>query len=194
MKLRPLLITGALLFGEDTLDQTCTHNIVFLYPNRTKVYVPGTAPLIAAKLDQPYSASYNACFVEYCTVPCTEWKFASTVSDLPLPEEFINVGFPTLHYVEYPLANDILVMTEVRTQSWETIIGNIGGIIGLWLGASVLSLLQLFYLCCFSNCDGCCVWTSSKGGGRSSVSSEISICSSARPLNVERLSKFPYNF
>lgn len=55
-------------------------------------------------------------------------------------------------------------MTEIETLISETVprvpvfelLANIGGQLGLWLGASLVTLLQLLFYCAASLCDVCC--------------------------------------
>lgn len=44
----------------------------------------------------------------------------------------------------------ILWYEEVPTYTVDTFISNIGGQLGLWLGASVISVVQIVYYCCLS--------------------------------------------
>lgn len=39
-------------------------------------------------------------------------------------------------------------MVETDRQTWEDFVGNVGGLLGVWPGASLMSVFQLFYLCC----------------------------------------------
>lgn len=45
-------------------------------------------------------------------------------------------------------------MTEIGAQSWENFVGNVSGLLGIWTGASILSLIQIFYLCCCNGTSG----------------------------------------
>lgn len=60
--------------------------------------------------------------------------------------------------IEYPTENEMLVMIEQDAQTWEGFVGNVGGLLGIWTGASILSFVQLFYLCCCTECDGLTVF------------------------------------
>lgn len=42
-----------------------------------------------------------------------------------------------------PLQGGYMSFTEVSTYSFDAMIGNIGGILGLWLGASIMSFIQI---------------------------------------------------
>lgn len=84
-----------------------------------------------------------------CQIPCESWRFTSRVSHMPLNkvafpkfppnttlEDFIyiQIAFPFLEYDEF--AQDwSMTVTDM--------VGTIGGHIGLWLGASMLTLMQI---------------------------------------------------
>lgn len=140
-------IEGAVLFNQDAPQNVCPHKIYYLQSGK----IQQGSYLNTSQ--QQTSQFYNSCIAEYCMTPCEEWKYTSTVSSLPVPPEIASLNFPTLLYVQYPTSSSILVFTEVKTQTWETIIGNVGGILGLWLGASILSIIQMFYLLCCNLCD-----------------------------------------
>lgn len=55
----------------------------------------------------------------------------------------------------YPIDGDVLMMTEVDSQTWDSFVGNVGGLLGIWTGASILSFLQIFYLLC---CETIPIW------------------------------------
>lgn len=52
----------------------------------------------------------------------------------------------TVHIFFRPIEG-IETVKEVYTYSWETFLSNIGGQLGLWLGASVVSFFQILYYC-----------------------------------------------
>lgn len=141
-------IEGAVLFNADIYGNVCNHNIMFL--NGYNFQLVSGSYINKIQLS---SQSYNACIAEYCKPPCKQWDFASTVSSLPVPAEFAFLNFPTTIYLEYPNKAAILVISEVKSQTWESLIGNLGGIVGLWLGASIISIMQMFYLLCCEQCD-----------------------------------------
>lgn len=52
----------------------------------------------------------------------------------------------TVHIFFRPIEG-IETVKEIYTYSWETFLSNIGGQLGLWLGASVVSFFQIIYYC-----------------------------------------------
>lgn len=143
-----LNISGAAMLDEDTVDKVCVNDVHFLSPSQT---IRGNSR--TNTFNKLSSQNYNSCIAQYCQLPCNQWKYTSTVSSLPVPTEFAFLGFPTTLYVEYPVPSSVLVVTEVTALTWENIVGNIGGITGLWLGASVISIIQMVYLLCCRTCD-----------------------------------------
>lgn len=51
-------------------------------------------------------------------------------------------------YIYNPFGSYALI--EKETYTWVTMLSNVGGTIGLFNGASIISFFQLFYLCCGS--------------------------------------------
>lgn len=49
-------------------------------------------------------------------------------------------------WLYYEVDDGILVFEEIPTYTWATMISNIGGQLGLWTGASLLTGLELIYL------------------------------------------------
>lgn len=141
-------VAGAQLIGEHNLDKICTYNTTFIPDMNVTIgtYFPSSYPSLNA------NKLRNRCVTDHCTVPCELWKFSTTFSDTDYPSFMKDADVPTLLVVEYPA--DVLAYTEVRAVSFESVFAEIGGIIGLWLGASILSILQMFYLCC---CSKSCV-------------------------------------
>lgn len=87
---------------------------------------------------------------------CEHWTYSFTF----LAERFGAMSFQnfltkigTIVRVVYPNDYDIFIMVEVENQTWEDFVANIGGLLGIWTGASLLSIVQLFYLCCFSDME-----------------------------------------
>lgn len=55
----------------------------------------------------------------------------------------------------YPLGGEILHAKKIDIQTWDNFIGNVGGLLGVWTGASLISIFQIFYLCCCAECSFC---------------------------------------
>lgn len=88
--------------------------------------------------------------LKHCIPGCTMWNhYLGSTQRVKLGyfKEAYNKTFFRLKLI-FPNAEDILFTNEIENQSLEKFIGNIGGLMGIWTGASVLSLVQLIYLCC----------------------------------------------
>lgn len=55
--------------------------------------------------------------------------------------------------LEYPIEKSVFVIAETDSQSWKVFIANVDGLLGIPLGASIVSFVQTIYLCCFSEND-----------------------------------------
>lgn len=91
-----------------------------------------------------------------CIFPCEQWRYsfsyiAERFGSTSVRDYFDKVA--TILRVVYPNDYDLFIAVEVERQTWEDFVANIGGLLGVWTGASLLSAVQLFYLCCFSNMD-----------------------------------------
>lgn len=153
-KLNPtscLGIIGATLLNLDTIDKVCRFNTSFLADNTTE---KGDYWFTVDESKKAYNSSYfDDCITEYCTLPCDQWKYSSFSINLEVPQELSHLNMKHTVSVTYPSAG-ILEMWQLPSQTWSSIVGNVGGIVGLWLGASVMSILQMVYLLCFANCEG----------------------------------------
>lgn len=100
----------------------------------------------------------NSLSLKQCTLDCAKknsgckkWKYDVTVETKTVDTQMSSFFGPddsSIVEVVYLTEGDIYIMTEVSSQSWENFVGNIGGLLGIWTGASLLSLFQTFYLCC----------------------------------------------
>lgn len=100
---------------------------------------------------------YNTC-KKNCPVPCTEWIYETIVSTTRMSTIVRNFGTKntTSITIEYPFGRNIIIMSEVNSQTWINFIGSVGGLLGIWTGASIISFIQFFYLCCLADTDGIC--------------------------------------
>lgn len=97
----------------------------------------------------------NSC-IKSCLYPCEIWSYSfSYVAERTGAASLINdyKKISTWIRIVYPRDDNIFIMVEVDRQSWEDFVANIGGLLGVWTGASLLSIVQLFYLCCFSHIE-----------------------------------------
>lgn len=95
-------------------------------------------------------ANSGNCTKRKCLTSCEEWIYESVTSSSSFDMNMKMIGIPTIITIEYPQAGAVVVFAEVVSQTWDLLVGNVGGILGLWLGASILSLWQTFYLICCS--------------------------------------------
>lgn len=100
---------------------------------------------------------WHKCMNE-CVPACQIWKYEKSVATKTTAAILRQYGTKKLTkiYIEYPSGKDVVIMTVKDAQSWENFVGNVGGLLGVWTGASILSFLQMVYLCCCSNCEECC--------------------------------------
>lgn len=90
--------------------------------------------------------------IRQCSDGCEKWDFDVSVSftmEQSLLKNFANRQYVRIE-IEYPSEESVLVISEINSQSWESFVANVGGLLGIWLGASIVSFIQTIYLCCFS--------------------------------------------
>lgn len=110
--------------------------------------------VIYEKSDENFD--YSQC-LSGCIRPCEQWIYASsTVANLR-PYQF-RERLPSTSEVEiqYPAQDTIIVMLETPSTTWQKMLSDIGGLLGLWVGATLFSFLQIIYLCCCSELDEFC--------------------------------------
>lgn len=116
-----------------------------------------TAPLLSSETwnATAWQERYNKC-ISTCFEGCETWSYDTSITIKLIPSSVQNVvkKYYTKIEIEYPPDGSVLVMIETDSQSWESFIGNVGGLLGIWTGASILSLIQIFYLCCFAGTTG----------------------------------------
>lgn len=134
----------AVRFGDDRIEMVCRHDTNFLMPSTTE-----QENITLKTYDEIWSsASYKDCTNLYCNQPCVQWKHSLSIASIHVPDEIHHVKFKQNFFVTYP-DNSVLEIWQIPSQTWLSIVGNIGGIVGLWLGASIISVLQMIYLFCF---------------------------------------------
>lgn len=99
---------------------------------------------------------------------CEKWnyEFSYETASLfsPLGDISRNVSKIYSIQIDYPLDGMVMEMTETDSQTWENFVGSVGGLLGIWTGASILSFIQMFYLCCcvHSSSRWCNLWYCNK--------------------------------
>lgn len=78
-----------------------------------------------------------------CVPPCKQWIFKSTIDML---SDTFQDGAVVI-WITYNPLDGILAFEEVPTYTWDTFLSNIGGQLGLWLGISAISVVQVMYYC-----------------------------------------------
>lgn len=95
----------------------------------------------------------SQCFAK-CITPCEQWVYETSVVTNLRPYQFrANLPSSTEVKIQYPDPDTIIVMTETPSTTWQKMLSDIGGMLGLWLGATLLSFVQIIYLCCCSDMD-----------------------------------------
>lgn len=160
-----MFVDEAALMGglDDQIDKLCASAINFLenaqrgdvnatdpcnhFPNASKNFIDEltlTVPL------ETWTYQYGNCCAG-CKETCEVWKYTfvvatDTISGVVKQYTYKN---QTDIKIMYPEFGDVMITIQSDAQTWEDFVGNVGGLLGVWTGASILSLLQLFYLCCF---------------------------------------------
>lgn len=92
--------------------------------------------------DQDEIISRSKKCLSTCIPVCEQWMFKH--STLIFDNHNLSIYIRLL----YNPSDGILTYEEVPTYNFDTFISNIGGQLGLWLGASVVSIFQIFYYAC----------------------------------------------
>lgn len=153
-----LALDTAFILNSSSLEALCQKDFTFITAegnvqqratNQTysKQYCPQ---------DPNASLAYEEC-LQKCILPCTIWTYDFTMSVTRMTTIVRQLGTKstTNISIEYPHGSTVLMLTEVDSLTWENFIASVGGLLGIWTGASIISFLQVFYLCCFSDSEGC---------------------------------------
>lgn len=140
----------AITVKNESFASICQNDIIFFDENDTRLPDVGYNAMNVAALDSTKNESYTVdrenCN-ETCLPSCEEWRFDYHIDTKTFLSESLQNRFTSVK-VNYPAPSSILVMNEIDSQTWEDLIGNVGGLMGLWLGASIISFLQCVDLCC----------------------------------------------
>lgn len=156
----------ALLINNDHLNTVCPKKITFLNNlNSTEYETIVSSDLdTVGEFDKKNCAEVNdvSCSskrlrsnkraeCDTCIQSCEQWDFERSVTINVQPRSVREIAVQTFTYIQifYPREIDIIVMSEVDTFTWDRFIADIGGVLGIWLGASMLSFVQMVYQCCF---------------------------------------------
>lgn len=183
----------AVFMKKDTPHNVCRDEFYLLSPDGDEYLAHSTTPnqtvfsQVCLKSQQLVDNFINC--MNQCPEACEIWSYDVSVLLTTMPSFVRTVGAKdkTNVTLEYPLKNDILIMVEINNQSWETFVGNVGGLLGIWTGASIVSFIQLFYLCCCvdieSYIDTSYIFSKLKNVGKPNAISIISI----RNTNIQEI-------
>lgn len=151
-------LKDALIMQMDTLNKVCRGNIVFLHGTLDEILLENHVGQPSQLFQQQF---FNAC-VTNCKVPCQQWRYSHVAYNYPAHQGLNNFYYPSHIIIEYPEKDYIIELNEVLSQTWESILGDVGGSVGLWLGGSILSILQMIYLLCYGSRDERTCWPKPK--------------------------------
>lgn len=85
------------------------------------------------------------CFDTHCLPACEQLsvKFSTTTREFGS-----DLKNRSLLFVTWPAPNAVPVYDEALQYTWDSFVGQLGGLIGLWMGASMMSAFEALYLCC----------------------------------------------
>lgn len=132
--------------GSDNVNVTVVNNRLFNHYNE--------AIICWFDSDDDNYNVHESC-LKKCVEACQIWTYDFSVSILAssaIVRRFARKNVTKI-VINYPSGTDIVVMKEIDAQSWDNFVGNVGGLLGIWTGASIVSLFQFFYLCCCYNVD-----------------------------------------
>lgn len=118
--------------------------------NYTEWYKNGTITTTCEKCSLENEDEFeNKCLIPDFVPPCKRWVFEYTFNTEAMSKagesrtDFV-ITFAPIYGVE--------VLEEVLKYTWDSFLSNIGGQLGLWLGASFLSCFQAIYYMCIEPC------------------------------------------
>lgn len=167
-----LFLQETLLAGLDNYRTLCRNRIWFFNASNSCINltlverkrIPTNAPLNCTTDDElcciestkEVDEEWNEC-VKTCKPGCTVWNYYLGYVQRTKLGSFKHSIFKDTFVVEihFPTAHDVLSTTEIENQSLEKFVGNIGGLLGVWTGASILSILQCIFLCCCREFQWC---------------------------------------
>lgn len=151
-----LSLDAAAMFADDRPHRLCQRGITFITNtgDHTSSFNFETYANQECPNNAKASAEYSKC-MDNCIISCTLWTYDTSMSVIKMDSFVRKIGKKTTTNisVDYPFGSRIIIMTEVNAQTWENLIGSVGGLLGIWTGASILSFLQFFYLCFCADSD-----------------------------------------
>lgn len=98
---------------------------------------------LAPKEIKLHAETLSAC-KKRCIPRCDHWSTIWAVSAYGTPHVGANAS--RIRMV-FPGAQQLVLIEEVTQYYWHDLVSDVGGLLGLWLGASMMSVMQLFYFC-----------------------------------------------
>lgn len=133
---------GLNTFIEQNSSSICTAREAYDCQKKYSGMQPGPEVLLFGKCD------------DQCRIPCETYQYAIIASSMlanhpEAPNILENKNFGTVGdriamWIYYPELY-INVITEKYQFTWQTLLSNIGGIYGLWIGAIVTGVIHIFY-------------------------------------------------
>lgn len=137
----------------------CMQNIVLanLQLNETLTLysaVPSNRTVLEVMKEENFD--YVKC-MSNCERPCEQWIYETSIVTSLRPHQLRDkVPSTTDVEIQYPVPDTIIVMTETPSTTWQKMLSDIGGLLGLWVGATLFSFVQVIYLCCCTDVDEFC--------------------------------------
>lgn len=88
---------------------------------------------------------HKRCLVDECGEACEELEVKLDSSSREFGTE---LGNKSLLYATWPAVNAVTVYEVGLQYTWDGFVGQLGGLVGLWMGASMMSFFEALYLCC----------------------------------------------
>lgn len=112
-------------------------------------HIPSTMELTNTTLPEAITKAIQECVATNCFYPCKELKISYQFSRGVLADD--QPKYQSILAMAWPRQDEVILSEEQRMYTLETLIGQWGGLTGLWLGASVMSFVEIVYYwcCCF---------------------------------------------
>lgn len=179
------------LVDRDEQMKLCSHSINFL-DNLTSSYLERgrdgyLKSLLKCETNEVARNDYDKC-VDNVRRPCEVWSYSTMGTFYTFDKTIREIATKNITeiFVLFPIPDEILITIELDGQTWEDFAGNVGGVLGIWTGASVVSFIQMFYLCCcsskeFSNSNIIDVaWRPKRSSTKAETVSKQNDCNSGR--------------
>lgn len=142
---------------EDQPSRLCKKEIAYLLPNGTEILYPDDISLFYSRqaCSQNGNVSMKRADCEQsCIESCTIWSYDINTAITTMASLVRKIGSKnfTNITIDYPYAINVVIMKEINSQTWGNFVGSVGGLLGIWTGASIVSVIQFVYLCCFAEC------------------------------------------